>query len=70
MTPEEVTRLATLEAEMKDVRDDVREIKSSLKALETIAASGNGALRTAFLVGGVIGWFAMIAVAIIGLFKH
>lgn len=70
MTPEEVTRLATLEAEMKDVRDDVREIKASLKSLEAIAASGNGALRTAFLVGGVIGWFAMIAVALAGLFKH
>lgn len=70
MTPDELTRLATLEAEMKDVRDDVREIKLSLKTLENIAASGNGALRTAFTVGGVMGWLAMVAVAIIGLFRH
>lgn len=70
MTPEELTRLATLEAEMRDVRDDVREIKDSLKALEKIAASGNGALKTAFVVGGGLGWLMTFIVSIVAVFKH
>lgn len=70
MTPEELTRLATLEAEMRDVRDDVREIKASLKALEKIAAAGNGSLRTVLIVGGFIGWVGMAILGLLALFKH
>ncbi len=52
MTAEE--RLAILESQVKDVRDDIAEIKETMKELATIAAMGRGALWMAFKVGGVI----------------
>lgn len=70
MSPEELTRLATVEAEMREVRDDVREMKQSLKTLEAIAARGGGALNTALWLGGILGWFIGVAVAIASIFKH
>lgn len=68
MTPEE--RLATLEQEMRDVREDMREIKNSLKILETLASRGNGALTTLFHVGSVVGWIMGIGSSLILLFRH
>lgn len=63
MTTEE--RLAILESQIRDTRDDVAEIKASLKELTTIAAMGKGALWMAFKVGGVIlGVMAIAKVAL------
>lgn len=67
-TPEE--RLATLEAEMRNVSDDVRDIKASLKALERIAAQGGGAFHTILIIGGVMGWLGTLALSIYTLFRH
>lgn len=61
-------RLATLEAEMKNVSDDVRDIKASLKALEVIAQRGGGALHTILIIGGFIGWLAGIGTALYAIF--
>lgn len=63
-------RLATLEAEMKNVRSDVSDIKDSLKALEIIAQRGGGAFHMILLIGGVMGWVAGMGTTLYALFKH
>lgn len=70
MSPEEITRLATVEQEMRDVRNDVREMKESLKSLEKIAARGNGALHSALWLGGILGWFVALGITVYNAFKH
>ncbi len=70
MSVSDPERLATLEAEMKNVRDDVSEIKDSLKALEVIAQRGGGAFHTILIIGGMIGWLGMFCVSIYALFRH
>jgi len=62
-------RLATLEAEMRNVSDDVAEIKASLKVLERIAARGGGAFHTILLIGGFLGWLAGTSAAIYAMFR-
>ena len=52
MTTEE--RLAILESQIQDTREDVADIKATLKELATIAAMGKGALWMVLKVGGVI----------------
>ena len=69
MTPEERDRLTRVEQEMRDVRDDVHEIKESLKKLEAIAAAGNGAFRTVLIVGGFLGWAVGIIMGLIAYVK-
>lgn len=61
-------RLATLEAEMKNIKADVSEIKDSLKTLEIIAQRGGGALHTILIIGGFIGWLAGIGTALYAIF--
>jgi len=63
-------RLATLEQEMRDVRDDVREIRASLKTLEALAAKGGGAFNAILLIGGLIGWIAGIGAGLYAIFRH
>jgi hypothetical protein len=48
-------RVATLEAEMRQVQKSITEIEVSMKALEKIAASGFGALHSSLVIGGIIG---------------
>lgn len=67
--PSAEERLATLEAEMRNVSGDVSEIKASLKALEKIAAQGGGAFHTILIIGGVIGWLAGMGTALYALLK-
>jgi hypothetical protein len=63
-------RLATLEAEMRNVSDDVAEIKASLKVLERIAARGGGFFHATLMVGGFLGWLAGTSAAIYAMFRH
>lgn len=63
-------RLATLEAQMSNVRDDVGDIKASLKALEIIAQRGGGAFHTILIIGGVIGWIAGMGTTLYALIRH
>ena len=70
MSASDVERLARLEAEMLAVKDDVSEIKTSLKALEKIAAQGGGAFNAILLVGGRIGWILGIGATLYALFRH
>lgn len=55
---------------MLAVKDDVSEIKTSLKALEKIAAQGGGAFNAILLVGGLIGWILGIGATLYALFRH
>ncbi len=64
MGASEVERLATLEADMANLKADVGDIKKSLKALEQVALRGGGAFHAILLIGGVIGWLVGIGVAI------
>jgi len=66
--PPEMERIATLEAEMRNIKGDVADIKISLKALEIIAQRGNGSLRTALIIGGFAGWLAGFVATIFALF--
>lgn len=68
MSPAE--RLAVLETEVRQVRDDLHEMRASLKAIEKIASSGNGALRAVLIIGGAIGWLVGIALAVIAMFRQ
>lgn len=68
MTPEE--RLAILETEMRNVCNDVQDIKASIKSLEAIAARGGGAFNAILMIGGLIGWMAGIAAALYAIFRH
>ncbi len=77
MTPEERDRLTILEVAGKERGDDIKEIKelllkmdSRLTTLEKVAATGGGALKTALMLGGVIGWVVGPILALIALFKH
>lgn len=70
MSATDAERLATLEAEMKNVRNDVSEIKASLKALEVIAQRGGGAFHTILIIGGFIGWLAGMGAALYALFRQ
>ncbi len=63
-------RLATLEAQMENVRSDVSDIKASLKSLEIIAQRGGGAFHTILIIGGIIGWIAGMGTTLWALFKH
>lgn len=63
-------RLATLEAQMLNVRSDVSDIKASLKNLEIIAQRGGGAFHTILIIGGFLGWLAGMGTTIYALFKH
>lgn len=68
--PSAEERLATLEAEMRNVRDDVADIKASLKTLEIIAQRGGGALHTILIIGGFIGWIAGLGTALYSIFHR
>lgn len=57
-------RVAIMEERSKNRDQDISEIKESIKSLENIASRGKGALGSALFIGGVLGWFASIAVAI------
>lgn len=76
MTPEERDRLTRVEEGIGSVRDDIKEIKQLLSALdarmthlEHVAATGNGALRTSLYIGGILGWAVGLLVAVAGLFR-
>lgn len=66
--PSEMERIATLETEMRNIKNDVTDIKISLKALEVIAQRGNGSLRTALIIGGFFGWLVALVTAIFSIF--
>ena len=66
--PPEMERIATLEAEMRNIKSDVSEIKGSLKSLEIIAQRGGGALHTILIIGGFIGWIAGLGTALYSIF--
>lgn len=68
--PSTEERLATLEAEMKNVRSDVADIKASLRALEVIAQRGGGAFHTILIIGGIIGWLIAMCSTLYALFRH
>lgn len=70
MTSSDVERLARLEAEMSAVQGDVSEIKTSIKALERIAAQGGGAFNAILLIGGLLGWLAGIGATIYAFVRH
>lgn len=62
-------RLAVLESEMRDVKSDLDEIKRSIKTLETIASTGNGAFRTILFIGGLLGYVFGFVMALVNLFR-
>lgn len=77
MTPDERDRLTRLEVAGNERGDDIKEIKELLKGmdgrltnLERVAASGGGALRSALVIGGLIGWAVGIVIAVISMFRH
>lgn len=77
MTPDERDRLTRLEVRGNERGEDIREIKDlltnmdrRLSKIEHIASSGNGALKTSFVIGGVVGWVLALVVSIIAIFKH
>ncbi len=61
-------RLATLEAEMRQVREDIGAIRVAMERLSSIAHMGRGALWLALHVGAAIGIVASAyeAVRIVG----
>lgn len=67
-SPEE--RLATLESEVHSIKDNVNEIKLSLRALEKIAAQGGGAFNAVLLMGGLLGWLIGVAGALYAVFHR
>lgn len=67
-TPEE--RIAILETEIRAVHENMREIKASLKALETIAQTGNGVFRTVLFIGGSVGWLFGIVMGILSFLRN
>lgn len=69
MTPDERDRLTRVEEATKDARDDIKEIKESIKKLERIASQGKGALHSALFLGGILGWVAGIGITIFQMFK-
>lgn len=77
VTPDERDRLVKVEIEMREVRSDVKDIKGdiktlaeSLKKLEAIAATGNGGLRTALFIGGILGWVMSFVLGLVAIFRH
>ena len=76
MTPEERDRLTVVEVKSDERSSDIKEIKALLQkmdgrltSLEKVAATGGGALKTAFIVGSMVAWVVGLAVMITGLFK-
>lgn len=72
MTPDEQRRLAVLEAQMKDTRDDIHEIKTDVKMILGTIASAKGGWRMILLVAGIagtLGAFASKLGAFLGLAK-
>ena len=54
--PSAEERLATLEAEMRNVSSNVAQISASIRILEQIASKGGGALHASLFIGGLLGW--------------
>ena len=69
MSATDQERLATLEAEMKNIKADVADIKDSLKALEKIAERGGGAFHAVLMVGGLIGYIVGIGTTLYALIR-
>lgn len=63
-------RIAVLETEMRQMREDVVAIKDSCVALQKIANQGGGAFHAILMLGGLIGWLLGIGAALYALFKH
>lgn len=57
-------RVAIMEERSTNRDQDIADIKTSIKALEEIALKGKGALGSALFIGGILGWFVGIGVAI------
>jgi hypothetical protein len=55
MTKPEIERLATLEAEMRDTREDLGEIKSDVKAIRSSVDQAKGGWRILIAVGAAAG---------------
>lgn len=68
MTPEE--RIAVLESQQTDIRNDIAEIKKMLGSLLTSAAMGKGAWWLIMKIGGVLVGLALIWSAIGQNFGH
>ena len=68
--PSNEERLATLESEVHQIKDNVGEIKLSLKALEKVAAQGGGFFQAVLLIGGLIGWICGVAAALYAVFHR
>lgn len=54
MTPEERDRLATVEAEIRGIKDWLREIRSDQKKMLAAMNMGRGALWMTLKVGGLL----------------
>jgi chromosome condensin MukBEF ATPase and DNA-binding subunit MukB len=67
MTPEE--RLAVLEAEMRDVRDDVKEIAADMKVVRDTLSQAKGGWRTLMLVAGCAGASGALAAKLLLFFR-
>ncbi|MBU0724381.1 MAG: hypothetical protein KJ904_08690 [Alphaproteobacteria bacterium] len=52
MTRDERERLATLEQQMRDSREDITEMKSDVKAIRATLAEARGGWRVMVLLGG------------------
>jgi hypothetical protein len=54
VTPEERDRLARVETRVDGIDAWMESIAKDVKALRTVADTGNGALKTVLIVGGVL----------------
>lgn len=54
MSPEERDRLVVAEADLRALKEDVAEIKASLRRLEALANMGKGALSLFLKLGAVV----------------
>lgn len=52
MTRDERERLATLEQQMRDSRDDIAEMKIDVKAIRTALSEARGGWKIVLLLGG------------------
>ncbi|KZD12165.1 hypothetical protein [Oceanibaculum pacificum] len=52
MTRDERERLATLEQQMRDSRDDIAEMKIDVKAIRTALSEARGGWKIMMLLGG------------------
>lgn len=62
-------RTAVNEVSIKDIRQDIQEIKNAVKELERIAQSGSGAFRTILYIGSALGWIVGLSVTIMNAFR-